>query len=387
MLVDYYYLTGDSTWNEMVITGLQFQVGTNDDFMPSNETTSEGNDDQGFWALASMSATEQVFPNPPAGDPGWLALTQAVYNEYVSRWDKQFCDGGLRWQIHSFNQGWTYKNSIANGCFFNIAARLSRYTGNQTYAKWAEKVFDWEEQIGLITPAYTVYDGVSLPTSPSTNCTDIDPIEWTYNVSIYLYGAAVMYNTTESAEWKTRTEGLLKSMIGRFVKNGVVYENDCESNKNCNLDEQSFKGYAVRFMAQTMQLAPFTASTIYPILQTTAQAAAGCCIGSSSGFPGTQGEACGFSWLTPGTFDGFTGVGEQMNSLAAVMYTLIPQAKGAVTQHTGGTSKGNVNAGNTNVNNGLPNYSPITGGDRFGAALITIMLLSGLIAMCFFCLR
>jgi mannan endo-1,6-alpha-mannosidase len=135
-LIDYWSLTGDTTYNDMVTEAILWQVGPNNNFMPTNQTTTEGNDDQGFWAFAAMTAAEMNFPNPPAGQPGWLELAQAVFNTQVERWDTSYCNGGLRWQIFTFNSGYDYKNSISNGCFFNIASRLARYTGNQTYADW-----------------------------------------------------------------------------------------------------------------------------------------------------------------------------------------------------------------------------------------------------------
>lgn len=69
----------------------------------------------------------------------------------ASRWDTQYCGGGLRWQIFSWNNGYDYKNSVSNAALFHIAARLARYTGNQTYVDWAVKVFDWMESINLVT--------------------------------------------------------------------------------------------------------------------------------------------------------------------------------------------------------------------------------------------
>lgn len=111
-LIDYWHLTGDSTYNDLTMQGIQFQTGTDDDFQPRNETLSLGNDDQGFWGMTAMLAAEENFPNPPADRPGWLALAQAVFNTMASpdRHDDT-CGGGLRWQIPPTNKGYGYKNS------------------------------------------------------------------------------------------------------------------------------------------------------------------------------------------------------------------------------------------------------------------------------------
>lgn len=37
-LINYWFLTGDSTYNGIVSQAIQFQVGANNDFMPQNQT-------------------------------------------------------------------------------------------------------------------------------------------------------------------------------------------------------------------------------------------------------------------------------------------------------------------------------------------------------------
>lgn len=189
-LIDYWYYTGDSTYNDVTTQAMLFQVGPNNDYMPPNQTKSEGNDDQGFWGLAAMTAAEVNFPNPPSSSPQWLALAQAVFNTYAARWDASTCGGGLRWQIFTFNNGYNYKNSISNGCLFNIAARLAQYTQNDTYAQWAEKSYDWMSTVGLLDASFKVYDG----SDDTLNCTQVNSIQWTYNAGVFLLGAATMYN-------------------------------------------------------------------------------------------------------------------------------------------------------------------------------------------------
>lgn len=189
-LIDYWRYTEDNSYNSIVSEALLFQAGPDADYMPANQTKDEGNDDQGFWGMAAMLAAESNFQNPPADQPQWLALAQAVFNEMASRWDTSTCGGGLRWQIFTFNNGFTYKNSIANGCFFNIGARLARYTGNQTYADWAETIWQWEQSVGLIDSGYNIYDG----SSDTDNCASVDRLQWSYNAGIYLHGAANMFN-------------------------------------------------------------------------------------------------------------------------------------------------------------------------------------------------
>ncbi|KAG4416394.1 hypothetical protein IFR04_010440 [Cadophora malorum] len=368
-MIEYWYYTNDTSYNPTVTAAMLSQVGDNDDYMPTNQTKTEGNDDQGFWAMAAMSAAEMNYPNPPDDEPQWLALAQAVFNEMVTRWDDSTCGGGLRWQIFTFNAGYTYKNSIANGCFFNIASRLARYTGNQTYADWAEKTWDWMEGVGLISTDYKVYDG----TSDTDNCTSIDHIQFSYNQGIYLFGSAVMYEfTNQSSTWQARLEGLLNS-TDIFFKDGVMYEQACEPVNTvgtCDTDQQSFKAYLSRWMAATAKLVPAYHDTIMALLKTSASAAAAQCSG------GTDGVTCGEHWYQ--SYDGLYGLGQQMSALSVVQSMLIDEAPALVTNSTGGTSQGNVNAGSKSSSSSEV-ITPATSGDRAGAGILTALVISGLL--------
>lgn len=96
----------------------------------------------------------------------------------------------LRWQVFPYLQGYDYKNSIANGAFFNLGARLAMYTKNDTYAKIAETEWDWITSVGLMDVDYNIYDGAHI----GTNCTDINKVQFSYNAGVWLLGAANMYN-------------------------------------------------------------------------------------------------------------------------------------------------------------------------------------------------
>ncbi|KAK0387452.1 hypothetical protein NLU13_5764 [Sarocladium strictum] len=365
-LIDYWFLTGDSTYNQEIMTAMQFQVGPNQDYMPPNQTASLGNDDQGFWGMSAMLAAENKFPDPPSDKPGWLALAQGVWNTQASpdRHDET-CGGGLRWQIPFANNGYNYKNSIANGCFFNIGARLARYTGNDSYAKSAEQTWDWMESVGFIDPnTYAIYDGAHV----ETNCTDINKAEFSYNNAVWTLGAAYMYNYTGGSDvWKTRLEKLVEHGLSQFFPQGIAVEPACETHDTCTTDMQSFKGYVHRWYATTTKMAPFIRNTILPVLQTSAAAAIKACSG------GALGRQCGFVW-TNGTYDGKIGVGEQMSVVAATSSLLIDQAPVPVTANAGGTSKGNINAGG-NSDNLNRHETPITTGGRAGAGILTALIL------------
>ena len=68
-LLDYWYYTGDSTYNDITEQALLFQVGPDNNYEPTNRTSDLGNDDQAFWGMAVMSAAELKFQNP--SDKPW----------------------------------------------------------------------------------------------------------------------------------------------------------------------------------------------------------------------------------------------------------------------------------------------------------------------------
>lgn len=378
-LIDYWAYTGDESYNNITLQAMEHQVGDDADYMPENQTRSLGNDDQGFWAMASMTAAEMNFTNPSSDDPQWLALTQAVFNEYVDRWNgaTDTCGGGLRWQIYTFNNGYNYKNSISNGCFFNIASRLARYTANDTYADWAETIFAWELNVKFINDNWQVLDGAG--NSGTDNCTEINGALFTYNAGIFLVGAAHMYNLTESDTWKERVNGLVEGISTTFFQNGIMWEPPCETT-SCNTDQQAFKGHLARWMATTAKLAPFSYDAIMPLLLSSATAASQQCDGTpSSGFKGKSGTACGFSWLENSTWDGNYGVGEQMNAMSIVMTQLLDSAPAPYTSASGGSSTGKADAGASDSSK-IQQVAAITTGDRAGAGILTALVLASLLS-------
>ncbi|KAH7112822.1 glycosyl hydrolase-like protein [Dendryphion nanum] len=369
-LIDYWYYTGDSQYNELVKAGILHQIGDLANLMPSNQSKDEGNDDQLFWAFTVMSATELNFTNPPAGTPGWLALSQSVMNQLITRFqlelDRKICNGGLRWQIYPYLNGWNYKNTASNGGMFHLGARLAKYTGNNTYAVWAEKAFDWMIQSPLISSDWQVFDGTDV----LKGCVDADHTQWTYNYGIMIGGAAYMYNYTNgSALWRQRLDGFLNHTALFFPQNhnGIMTE-ICERSELCNIDQLSFKAYLARWLATCAQLAPFTKDRIMPLVQHSARAAAQSCSG------GPTGTLCGSRWWWDG-FDGKHGVGQQMSALSIINANLVNEVKPPYSQDTGGTSEGDPSAGTGDDQLEWMLHSNATKGDQIGAAILSILVL------------
>ncbi len=398
-MVDYWHYSGDESYNPTALYSLVFQAGAPDNsYEPANWTASLGNDDQGFWGMSAMLAAEVNFENPVDPDPQWLALAQAVFNTQASRWDTQYCNGGLRWQIPLANNGYDYKNSIANGIFFNIASRLARYTGNDSYADWAEKAWAWTQDVGYIDGNWNIYDGAHV----EHNCTDINKAQFSYVAAAFIQGAGFMYNyvcwvsraspfsllngsllvyvtnnrlqTNGDAEWQNRLLSLTNRSLAVFFADGIAKEPSCElaDKVQCTTDMLSFKGYIHRWLAQVTQIAPIMHDTIMPVLKTSAAAAMRNC---------NPDGTCGFRWTTS-SYDGNTGAGQEMNALGALMSIMIDlePVSVACTNATCGTSLGNPAAG-ADASIHTTNYSPITTGDRAGASILTAIVIIAIVAM------
>lgn len=368
-MLDYWYYTGDDQYNSLLKSSLLFQVGDGWDYMPSNQTTTEGNDDQGFWGITAMAAAEKNFSNPGEGEPQWLYLAQAVFNTMTERWDTQHCGGGLRWQIFTWNNGYNYKNTISNGCLFMLASRLARYTQNETYSEWAHKVWDWVEERQLIvtndTDIWRVFDGANV----EDNCTEPVNIEWTYNSGMFMAGAAFMYNHTNETEWLTRAENIWNRAKIFFMKDTkIMYEAACQPSGQCNNDQRCFNAIFSRFLGLTCLMAPTLNDEIQEYLAATTVGVLTSCTG------GTDGHTCGLNW-DKGGWDGVYGLGEQMSALEALLNRLVWSRPGPLTLDTGATSEGDGSAG-SGVQTDLV-HSRLTIGvkDKAGAGIVTAVII------------
>ena len=130
----------------------------------------------------------------------------------------------------------------------------------------------------------------------------------------------------------------------------------------------AFKGFVHRWLATVAQLAPFTKERIVNVMKTSAAAGLRQCVGA--GPPG-YGRTCGFRWDMK-EYDGTNGAGQEMNVLGALTGLLLNNFAAPVTNLTGGTSRGDYNAG---FGPGPLAVKPITKGDTAGAAILTILVL------------
>lgn len=188
-MIQYWFYTGDASNNAAILQGMNWQSGENSDFFPSNYSAYLANDDQQIWALAAMTAAELDFPQQPSKTP-WITMAENAFNEQIQRWDTGSCGGGLRLQIYPYQAGYTLKYSFTNGQLFELSARLARYTNNQTYSDWAEKVWDWSTKTLVNTSDWAVHDTVSA----LGDCKIPSNLPWSWNYGSFIRGGVYMYN-------------------------------------------------------------------------------------------------------------------------------------------------------------------------------------------------
>lgn len=321
----------------------------------------QGNDDQLFWGLTAMTAAERSFPLPSTANITYIELAKNVFNDMTGpRWNTSTCNGGLQWQFNPKNAGFYYKSSIANGAFFQLAARLARYTSNTTYSDWAGKTYDWMARIGLVDSNYNVYDGAD----DGSNCTGIDHDQWSYNVATMFLGTAVMANISSTASnttsvsatraqsiltgfsklffapspnatnatntasiWATRAQGILTGAQQRFFTpfpnaTNIMYESNCEEASKCDTDQFSFKAYLSRWMVAAAQMQPSLKTQILNLITPSAEGAALSCSGNDA-------NVCGTKWYVGG-WDGTKGLGQQMSALDTIQGLLVNNTEPAL---------------------------------------------------------
>lgn len=201
-MIQYWYFTGDASNNQAVSQGMYWQRGDNN-YFPANYSQYLGNDDQMAWGLAAMTAAELEYIED-SSMPSWLTLAEGVFQAQIARWDTRSCNGGLRWQIWPYQIGYNTKDAISNGGLFQLSARLARYTKNQTYSDWAEKIWDWSASVPILNTAeWTIGDALDV----ESDCKSHGDLQWTYSYGAYISGAAYMYNvvsTQVKSEWRLR---------------------------------------------------------------------------------------------------------------------------------------------------------------------------------------
>lgn len=178
----------------------------------------------------------------------------------------------------------------------------------------------------------------------------------------------------------TRVNGILATVYREFfpAKYGgdIMSEYYCEIPNNCDGNSSTFKAFLSAWLAFLTTLVPIDPNVIMAKLKASAVGAAQQCSG------GDDGKICGMHWYES-TWDGDTGIGEQMSALSVLSSTLIEVKKGGATpktRETGGLSKPDPNAGTGGNSGELEMLPPVTTADRAGAGIVTAVFVISWVA-------
>ncbi|KAK7536581.1 glycoside hydrolase [Phyllosticta citricarpa] len=388
-LVNYWFLTGDDTYNSDAQSALLAQGF--EGFQPLNQTASMTNDEIAIWALAGVTAAERSFPS---NGTNYIDLSIASFENLLARWDdsnstQSTCGvpaGGLRMGIWTFSTLYDYKNTLSTALLFQLSARLARYTGNVTYTDTAVKTYDWLEKAGLIDADGSVFDGLTDYSSSSANssseddCSEsvqIDHLQWSHTSAALLQGALIMANITTDSVWRTRSLTLLSGIENVFYPASpnavpatstnnnatVLVEAACEPVATCNKEQVSFKGLAARWLAWGAVSAPASMNIparVADKISGTASAAHQRC----------NDTLCTGRWFElaeqydVGDISSFTGLGQQLSAFEAVLAPLVNSS--IVLQRSGTTAT--VNGSAVATLTGTASSTTATGARQTGAA-------------------
>jgi mannan endo-1,6-alpha-mannosidase len=84
---------------------------------------------------------------------------------------------------------------LSTALFFNLGARIYRWTGSEEVADYVTMAYSWLDERGLIdSKTGAVYDGARV----DDNCTTINKFQWSVNAASLSMGLAYLYNTVSS---------------------------------------------------------------------------------------------------------------------------------------------------------------------------------------------
>ncbi|KAH6856230.1 glycosyl hydrolase family 76-domain-containing protein [Chaetomium sp. MPI-CAGE-AT-0009] len=307
-MIDYWHYTGDDSYNN--VTAL--------------------------WGTAAMQAAEVGFPSPPEGEPSWIELAKAVFDNQAARLSaEEACGGGLRMALSPTSALYDSKDTAATAAFLNLGARLYRFTNNETYAEWAERSWNWLTGVGLVDDEFNVWDVAH--DGAEWNCSHITKLRWSNPATVLLQATAYMTSqipntTTAHQTWQNRLTSLTTQTLPYFFpNNGPLIEPTCETADSCSSATERifFKNIAMRALAGAAAVVPALRErepehAVARALRASAEGAARACDAGED----SDSRGCRLSWTdeTPGGWYGLLSVPAQLNALAAVMAPLVGEA-------------------------------------------------------------
>ena len=197
------------------------------------------------------------------GDAKYLNQAVALYDDIMGGWDTSCCGaapGGLWW-----DKAHTQKATAANGGAALLGSRLFLRTGNSTYLKFAEQVFNYWFSNMVNSVSFQVCDHIG---------TDGTQVWWrfTYNEGLMIGAALALYDAAADSDFLLKADQIAAYMSVNEVTptfyGPVLYDG---SNTGCGGDCHEFKAPAYRYLAQ-LYATDTNQSQYYRVLKASADA-------------------------------------------------------------------------------------------------------------------
>ena len=279
-LVNYDWISGDSLKNSIPLKVVYdfwskksraFKKVHNDLF-----------DDKLWWVMMYLRLHE-VFDDVKYLEEAERWWNQAIMNPNKPKWyawDDKLCGGGVRWGDYDKDDARYYHNSVTNGLFLTVSARLAAYhylhnnrKQAEQYAVWAEKEWEWfsagtGSKLWKSQSEPLLIDGImqKSPQSAITRRLDL----YTYNQGLIIYGMASLARMYFNKGETDKVQSLCDRIDAVFMalvesgdlsttvvnkKTGDAMRVLLDSSKVGKIEDLvAFKGCTVRHLMATLQI-------------------------------------------------------------------------------------------------------------------------------------
>ncbi|KAJ3324115.1 hypothetical protein HDV06_000656 [Boothiomyces sp. JEL0866] len=200
-------------------------------------------DDRAWLALAALKAHDL--------NPTQEYIDHAAHEHQLMQqsWSEK-CGGGVLWTING-----NYKNTIANGLYFELSSKLYLKTNNQFYLNEAKKVISWIMNVAKLYDGKVFQDGI---TNIDSSC-NINGGVYSYQHGVIISGMVNMFKATSDKNWLDQATQMALNSISSFSTNNVIHEyGGCDlagTSNDCGNDGSLFKGIYVRGLARLLEVA------------------------------------------------------------------------------------------------------------------------------------
>ncbi|KAJ3254292.1 hypothetical protein HK103_007262 [Boothiomyces macroporosus] len=206
-------------------------------------------DDRAWLALAALKAHDL--------QPNQEYIDHAAHEHQLMQqsWSSK-CGGGVLWTING-----DYKNTIANGLYFELSSKLFLKTKNQFYLNEAQKTIDWIMNVAKLYDGKVFQDGIE---NIDSTC-DIRGGIYSYQLGVIISGMVNMFKGTNDQSWLEQATQMAINSLPLFSTNGTIREyNSCDlgiTNTDCGNDGPLFKGIYVRGLSRLIAITGLTTDT------------------------------------------------------------------------------------------------------------------------------